>query len=204
MGLRHDGRERREFADDLFWSVGSGAASALEVLNNPVNFPDVVGVVQTNERDDRSGVDFWVQLGNGCRVGVDLKLRRPDWAADELNPKDDLTLETWSVVDKRIPGWTRDPQKKCDYILFFWPDTGRWCMIPFRPLLSVFLEHWRDWRKIYETNVSINSRGSLRWRSEAVFVPRCVVLGLIEERYGGAPPARKVPRNNGNDKAQAR
>ena len=196
--MRHNGREPREFDDDLWWSVGRGARDAVSILHNQLNFPGAVRVAQACEADDRNGVDYWVYFSNGRRIGVDVKLRRPDWAANMCNPKDDLTLEAWSVVEKRIPGWTRNIDKHCDYILFFWPDTGRWCLLPFRPLCAVFLTHWREWRRTYETNVSTNRKGSLEWHSEAVFVPRMLVLGLIEQRYGGAPVNQKALQGDGN------
>lgn len=192
MGLHHEGKEKRNFAKDLWWSTGHGAKGVVEVLSDPINFPGVTRVEKTKLSDDRNGVDYWVYLSNGDQIGVDIKSRTPDFSLPEHGSKDDLTLESWSVVEKRTPGWTRNPEKHCDYILFFWPTTGRWCMIPFRPLCSVFTQHWREWRKVYETNKSESRKGNLVWHSEAVFVPRRLVLDLIEAQYGGVPAFRKT------------
>ena len=38
----------------------------------------------------------------------------------------DIALETWSVIEKLKIGWTRDLNKRSDYVLWFWLDTKRW------------------------------------------------------------------------------
>ena len=90
------------------------------------NVPDAVQVVRSSGEDDRAGTDYWVERSNGEKLSVDVKVRSEDWAA-KAPPKraDDLALETWSVVERNIVGWTRNASKRTDYILWFWQDTGR-------------------------------------------------------------------------------
>lgn len=161
------------------------SASVEDVLLG--NIPGAVKVVRANVDDDKSGVDWWVEVlsfGERKRVGVDAKVRNDDWASRGC---DDLALETWSVVNES-PGWTRDPRKRTDYVLWLWKDTGRWCLVPFAMLCAVFCDRWVDWRRRYQTNRQRTRPGpkfQRGWESECVFVPRKVVWRAIYERFGG-------------------
>ena len=190
MAYSNDGKPARDFSKDLWWSMGKGATGVEDILRDPINFPGLLRIEKTHETDDRNGVDYWVHLLNGDRIGVDNKARTPDWAE---RGRDDLTLEILSDIERQTPGCTRDVSKHCDYINFFWPTTGRWCLLPFRPLLSIFLQHWQEWEQVYKCNTETTRAGMRSWRSKCVFVPRRLVIDLIEAQYGGVPALLKKP-----------
>ena len=150
------------------------------------NFPDAVKVERANVTDDKSGIDYWVTTQSGQRHGIDVKVRSKDYAQG-YPPKDDIALEIWSKVDSKV-GWTRDTNKRTDYILWIWLDTGRWTLVPFPMLCSVFSGHWEQWAKKYDAPIqnTRNSDGS-QWQSQCVFVPRNVVWGAIYATFGGTP-----------------
>lgn len=136
---------------------------------------------------DRRGIDYWVILKSGVRISIDVKVREIDFAAKD--GKDDLALESWSVVENRKPGWTWDGSKKTDYILWLWVDTGRWCLLPFQLLRRVTQKNIfgsQGWRKRFPTKVQQTSGGET-YHSECVFVPRRLILKAIEDCFGGAP-----------------
>jgi ribose-phosphate pyrophosphokinase len=55
-----------------------------------------------------------------------IKVRDEDWAFKPgRNAADDLALETWSVIEKQVIGWTRNQSKMTDYVLWFWRDRRR-------------------------------------------------------------------------------
>jgi hypothetical protein len=118
--------------------------------------------------NDKRGTDWWVEMSYGGFLSVDLKLREKDFG------KDDLALETWSVVEKKVIGWTRNPLKRTDLILWYWIDTGRFAFAPFRPLCSVFQARWQDWCSAYyhAEQATPDSFGGGFYHSECVFVPR--------------------------------
>lgn len=154
--------------------------------------PGAVQAEQASNADDRIGIDWWVTLGNGKRLAVDLKVRAEDWAN---RGKDDLALETWSVVDRQVVGWTRDASKHCDRVLWVWQDTGRWCLIPFPELCDVFQVQWHRWAVSYGTWRQSTTRNGRRYQSECIFVPRKVVWRAIYNQYGGDPdrtPSRRT------------
>jgi len=163
----------------------SANASVMEILLE--NIPGAIDATAANTRHDRQGTDWWVEVvGNEDRrrVSVDVKVRAEDFAR---HGKDDLALETWSVLNES-PGWTRDPRKRTDYILWVWMDTGRWCLVPFLMLCCVFTDKWQEWRGAYQRAVQKTlprGPGENGWHSECVFVPRKVVWRSIYQRYGG-------------------
>lgn len=142
-------------------------------------------IEKSSAKDDRSGTDWWVHRECGRSLSVDAKVRSQDWR--KTHPReDDLALETWSVVEYKRIGWTRDVAKQTDYILWLWQDTGRFCLVPFPMLLTVFAENWMVWAMDYRTALQCTPDGKRgEYHSECVFVPRKVIWRAIYERYSG-------------------
>ncbi len=148
--------------------------------------PGAVAVQPAHRVNDRRGTDYWVEHVRGAHLSVDVKIRREDWAAKpEPDRADDLALETWSVVNKKI-GWTRDPNKRTDFVLWIWTDTKRWCLVPFPMLCRVFQENWQEWSACYETRRQYTPEYG-GYQSECVFVPRSVVWDAIYHQHSGIP-----------------
>jgi len=174
-----------DFHERLAMSDGVAAgASVGDILL--ANIPGAVRVVRATRSEDRSGVDWWVEREGTTSLGVDCKVRERDWRAD--HPKeDDLALETFSVIEKEIVGWTRDRSKQTDYVLWLWKDTGRWCLIPFAMLCAVFETYWQDWLWTYRAeNQTTRRPDGTSYKSQCVFVPRKLVWRTIYERFGGS------------------
>lgn len=143
----------------------SESKSIAEILTQ--NIPAALAVHPAHAKNDRNGTDWWVEMATGKMLKVDCKVREIDWAERGC---DDLALESWSVVEKSIVGWTRDSAKQTDYVLWIWKDTGRWCLVPFPYLCRVFGDKWRDWSQTYKTARQFTPEGN--YHSECVFVPR--------------------------------
>ena len=188
------------FNEQLTMSAGAVAEASVEKVVSE-HIPGVVSVQRADVASDRKGVDYWVEMP-GRRLAVDAKVRAVDWWAKHPG-EDDLALETWSVMGYRLPdgtdtqepkvvGWTRDPSKNTDYVLWIWKDTGRFCLIPFPFLCRVFQDHWEMWRMMHRVSRQFTpTEGAAQsgWYSECVFVPRRDVWAEIYRRY--APNIRK-------------
>lgn len=172
--------QQYSFNEMLKMSNGVSKSQAIEeiILQNVIG---AVNVYKAHEANDRNGTDYWVEHVNGKHLSVDVKIRQQDFS---LRGEDDLALETWSVVGKKV-GWTRDSTKKTDFVLWYWDDTGRWVMLPFLMLCSVFAKKWSEWHREYKTAVQSTPENG-GYRSECVFVPRKVVWTEIYRQYGGA------------------
>lgn len=170
------------FQEQLAMSQGKSASNDVsEILIE--NLPSVLAVHPAHSVNDRSGTDWWAETNRGRMLSVDCKVRSTDWSK---KGEDDLALETWSVVEKNVPGWTRDREKLTDYVLWLWTDTGRWCLVPFPMLCKAYEINWRTWAEKYKTKRQYTpSHGG--YHSECTFVPRRVVWAEIYSLYAGQP-----------------
>ncbi len=156
------------------------------ILQNQI--PGVVAVHPAHACNDRRGTDYWCEMQSGNHLSVDVKIRSQDWSVrDEPNQADDLALEIWSVKEKRIAGWTRDEAKRTDYVLWYWTDTGRWCLIPFAMLCHVFRDNWEAWSQEFQTATQRTPERC--YHSQCVFVPREEVWRAIYHKFNPRPVA---------------
>ncbi|MFC1762238.1 hypothetical protein ACFL6U_09170 [Planctomycetota bacterium] len=162
--------------------TGQLALSTADAVNAAVasilaeNIPGALQCHQAAPVNDRRGTDFWVEHARGDHLSVDVKIRTTDFSVHP-NPNiraDDLALERWSVVDKRIPGWPLDDTKRTDFVLWFWVDTGRWFLCPFMPLVAAFRANVHTWYRTYPVHrQTTDDFGG--YSSEIILVPRKVV-----------------------------
>ncbi len=146
-------KDIREFSFDerLAFSHGHAAneTGVFEFLRYRI--PNYKGIVTAAPADDRSGCDYYIERhgppgGRLASIGIDLKRRSMDYS-QQSPPSDDLALESFSVIEQGIVGWTRNGSKATDYVLWYWEDTGRFFLALFpgsisavMPRLSVLLE----------------------------------------------------------------
>lgn len=144
------------------------------------NIPNVIEIKKATLNEDKNGTDFWAVREGLPALSIDVKIRKTD--PIKFNPpEDDLALETFSVLENKTIGWTRNESKRTDYILWYWTQTKRWCLIPFPLLCRIFQENWQIYRKKYKTR----QQQSERWKSECVFVPRREIWAEIYRKYSG-------------------
>jgi hypothetical protein len=193
---------RYGFQERLVMSHGAAQGAQIEHLILG-SIPGALSVHPAHPINDRHGTDFWVEHASGRHLSVDCKIRSADWLPRGC---DDLAIETWSVVETGKIGWSRDPNKRTDFVLWFWADTGRWCLMPFPMLCGVCQEHWERWRGQYRVACQkTQGNDGSTWTSECVFVLRRTVWSEVYRRYGGEPlvvapagdsPARPVPSSS--------
>ena len=132
-------------------------------------FPACTDIRKASKSWDKKGVDYWV-YGYDKSIAIDAKIRDEDW---KEKGEDDLALESWSIIDKKV-GWTRDATKRTDFVVWFWQDTGRYFLVPFRPLCAIFSQYWQQWRENPWFEVAQQTSGE--WESECIFVPRKLIV----------------------------
>ena len=177
------------FFDQKRMSEGIGSEKDTESFIL-ARFPNAIKVEKAKPSDDRKGTDWWITMQSGEVESLDIKVRKRDYSSNPL--KDDLALEVWSVLNKKV-GWTRDTSKRTNWIMWKWADTRRFLLEPFPWLCSVFVENWKAWCEKYDAPIqdTVDAKGNLLWQSQCVYVPRLVVLREIYNAFGGAPE-RKV------------
>lgn len=113
-----------------------------------------IDVEVADEADDRYGIDYWATLTSGERVGVDLKVRDQEY--------DDLLIETISNTSTRQVGWTIDPTKRTDFVLYLWPESEQ--LISYPQLRAAATENAERWTVIGKGGESTTDGGTYRTR----------------------------------------
>lgn len=164
-------KEIYDMAQSLAMSWGRACGEQAEVLLRVI--PNASQVRRASERDDREGTDYWVMLGSGHELSVDVKVRQHDpmdkWGTD------DLLLEWESDKERRRPGWTVDPMKRTDYVLYWFESSSRYCLLPFALFYAAAVSHRDEWQAIYGVRQSYSSSGRREWTTTWSAVPRKVV-----------------------------
>lgn len=178
-------RTPRQYDFDDRLAMSHGVSENAEISSILIeNIPGALNAYQSHTRNDKQGTDWWVEHCTSRHLSVDCKVRSQDYS---LKGHDDLALESWSVIEANRVGWTRDDNKRSDYILWLWTDTKRWCLIPFPMLCSVMIDHWEQWRKDYKFARQHTPSGMNGYHSECIFVPRKIVWRAIFNKFSGQP-----------------
>jgi len=164
-----------DFDDCQRMSHGVAPTTVRSLLMSQI--PAAQSAIPATADDDRNGTDWWVLCRDGHWLSVDVKVRSEDHRV--LRKLDDLALEIWSDRERRVVGWTGQLDKRTDYILWFWKDTKRFCMVPFPMLNNVFRKYGRYWGTQYPHGHQKSSKDGRCWFSECVFVPRREVWTAI-------------------------
>jgi len=127
--------------------------------------------------NDKQGIDMWVETNGKC-VGVDAKVRQKDFGFG------DVALEDYSVIEKDIPGWTVDPNKKTDLILFYWANNKRSWLVDFKKLRAATIDNIEKWRVEYKVAKQQTNTKYGHYTSSCVFVPITVIKSAIKELEG--------------------
>jgi hypothetical protein len=179
------------FQDQKIMSEGVSTTDSIKDILLK-NLEGAITIEKASDVEDRNGIDWWVKLFNGKTIGIDCKIRAKDFKVISNGAEDDLALETWSVIKiedgKHIEskvGWTRDINKKTDFILWYWKDSGRWCLISFLCLCKVFNANWEIWKLKYKTQRQKTTSEYGEYLSECTFVPRKVIWRELFNTFGG-------------------
>jgi hypothetical protein len=174
-----------QFDFDERLAMSSGIAKSIPIQDILMkNVHGILRIEQADSLSDRNGTDWWLYHRAGHCLSVDAKVRQIDYSR---RGQDDLALEVWSVKEQGITGWTLRQDKRTDYILWYWIDTGRWCLVPFGMLSKVFQERLDDWSNEYKHAEQHTPWGDGSYTSECLFVPRKAVWAAIYRRFSGIP-----------------
>lgn len=165
-----DFKTDRAFSDKL---TGQMVFDALKP-----SFPAITRIERANLIDDIAGVDWWLYHPSG-RFGVDGKTRRTQ---TDLSYPDTVILEIWSNKQEKKKGWTLDPSKKTDIVLWWSEATGKTFWLPFRPLRDAFVHNGKEWaQKYYAKSMWDQWQRGKDYTSRAIPVPVPDVLAVVSD-----------------------
>ncbi len=138
-----------------------------EYADNPIwetiyrtYFPDYASMasVGPNSWGQKSGIDRVIILQSGKTVNVEEKVRYVD--------RDDIFLETVSVVEKNVPGWISKPAAT-DYLCYHFQPSKRTYMFPFLALRRTWSVGEPFWSRTY----GIRTVENKNYHSQGICVP---------------------------------
>ena len=127
----------------------------------------------------RQGVDRRVTLSSGKVMQIEEKVRY-------IPKRNDVLLERWSDVDRKVPGWiVKDLH--CDYLVYVWWEERDALMFPFQQLCMAWRRHGKKWMDRYPPKDSPN----LGYVTRNYPIPTSILLDAIrdEMRVEYASPA---------------
>lgn len=176
-----------DFHKQLIISTGTATNISIgEILLEAI--PGSMRAIQALSHHDRKGTDWLLDMKSGEWCRVDCKIRDFDAVKKYGTHCDDLALETWSVVEKKIIGWSLDESKQTDYVFWIWKDTGRWCLVPFLLLVKAFKSRKDEWTRTYKVS---RQNTENRYHSECVFVNRAELWREIYRQAHGVSETLK-------------
>lgn len=141
----HDFQERLEYSASL-----SDESAWVEFYRRL--WPNMLSAIRIDKNSmfQKWGVDRLILLDNGKQFSIDEKKRDKDYG--------DILLEEWSVCkwdrkNNRLikgikPGWTLDDEKRCDFIAYSIPVSGKCFLLPFEILRITFKENLNKFKSI--------------------------------------------------------
>lgn len=131
-------------------------------------YPEVSAIVQACQENDRLGIDYWLEYKNGTMQTLDAKIRKLDYSIRG----DDRTACIELVSNNRGGklGWSIDPTKRTDIVLFYYIETGAAYFYPARELRAAIIANMNKLKATGKPDTQkTNSYGS-SYASESLFV----------------------------------
>lgn len=145
-------------------------------------------IVRASLIEDKTGVDYWVLRNNLRPLSIDVKHR--SFCPIEKYSSDDACIETTSIYigpnngnwkDKYRAkiGWTLNPKKQTDYIVYTWPHENhlRFWILPFPFLCAAARKYWQYWATKYGEYPALNNG----YLTLAVYPLRKIIILAIRE-----------------------
>lgn len=147
--------------------------------------PGCESVKPCNRAKDRGGADFVASIG-GELLNIDAKTR-DSGCSRYWRSGPELAIEYWSACPEyknethqdNKPGWTFDPAKSTNYILYVWePQDSKDCyLVPIIELSKLASANRLKWADASRLTWQSTNRG--RWYSACSFVPAREIVQKI-------------------------
>lgn len=174
--LRKDGQagvmKLNDFNKDLQYSFES---SEDKLLNDFYRwkYPNLKEIIpiKNNMKLQKAGVDKVIVLKNGKKLKIDEKKRRKDYG--------DILLEEWSVLHAKKKGWTGDPAKITDYVVYAILPANTLYWLPYDLLQFTWRTNYYKWKKKYGIKKAFN-RSHGGYITTNIAVPLNILLEALK------------------------
>lgn len=122
------------------------------------------------------GIDRILTLEDTTQITVEEKIRYKDY--------NDVALEFWSNKEEKTPGWCLK-DLKCDYVLYLFWNSQKYCYMPFTPLRKIFEKSLDIWKTRFKVINTINKGNITNYTTVSVCVPIPLLSNLLPEMKVG-------------------
>ena len=112
---------------------------------------ELLNIHHSHTENDRRGSDYLLEFHNGKIEHLDVKTRTRDY-----HPKANAPIE-YRTGQK--DGWTIDPDKITDWVLFLWLDTERSSLHHARMLRTVARDNQEEWVRTHQQSTQVSNGG---------------------------------------------
>ncbi|KKL13367.1 hypothetical protein LCGC14_2526470 [marine sediment metagenome] len=143
-------------------------------------FPEMSVCVDHRQDGDhqRAGIDRSITLENSKQILIDEKVRGRNKKTGLVY--EDIALEYWSDVDRKVPGWVCKPLL-ADYICYAIAPLGKAYLLPVPQLQSAFSSHQAEWLRNYRIIDADNKFNGRTWKTRSVCIEPPVLFKAIGE-----------------------
>ncbi len=143
-------------------------------------FPEMAVFVDHRQDGDhqRAGIDRSIILENSKQILIDEKVRGRNKKTGLVY--EDIALEYWSDVDRKVPGWMCKPLL-ADYICYAIAPLGKAYLLPVPQLQSAFSNNRDTWLNEFQIIDAPNMFNGRRWNTRSVCVHPDILFKAIGE-----------------------
>lgn len=146
-------------------------------------FPDALAIIPAHQKNDRLGVDFWIEFQGGKMERLDAKIRKLDYSS--RGDARTACLELLANCETGKPGWTVDAEKKTDWVLFLYRETGKYFFYRAGELRSIVTANLPHLRTIGKPALQRTATQAGCYTSETLFIDHRTLGKLLYLRDRG-------------------
>ena len=156
----------RDFHVDLNFS---NQAPVVQGIVNAAfrHFPGLLAVHVAHRVNDKKGADYILEFP-GRTEWLDAKTRRQDYAL--RGDRRTCTVEWLSNISKGSPGWSVDPEKITDQVLYYFAESGRSEAFNAHDLRRAVIHFKADLLRVGKSTPQTTQAGQGSYHSESTFV----------------------------------
>ncbi len=129
--MTDDADFRRDFESSQDHHFAASMNAACRKMMGPM-----VPVVTSTVKQNKQGIDcFFGDPNQGGHLKIEAKMYRGEWRGVGKTP---VFLEIWSCIERKQPGWTLDPSKVTDFVIFVWKGNRRFIVVDYKNLRRWF------------------------------------------------------------------
>lgn len=155
------------FTNDLAMSEEPEVVQAVKAACREYFRDELLNIHKAHKQNDKLGADYTLEFPGYRHQALDVKIRRQDFSLP-CHGGDNRTacLELVANTTNGKIGWSLDPNKITDWVLFYYIESGRWDIYNARELRAAVIRYLPRFRKIGKPETQQTGR----YESTSLFV----------------------------------